>query len=121
MRAITLPLAAASIALMAMLVPAHAAIEYVSKAYEVKAQNFVAPTTPNSGFVVKTCDNCDSLRLRNSSETRYSFNGQWMSLDRFRETLQRAPAEQVSIGVLHHLESDTVLRIFATQRADQTP
>ena len=121
MRAITLPLAAASIALMSMVFPADAAFQYVSRAYEIKAQNFIAPTTQNSGFVVKTCDDCDSLRLRNTSETRYAFNGQWMSLDRFRETLQRAPAEQVTIGVLHHLESDTVLRIFATQLSDQTP
>lgn len=119
MRTTLFRLAAVIIASLAMALPAQAAFEYVSRAYEVKARNFVAPVTPNAGFVVKTCDDCASLRLRTTVETRYSFDGKWMSLERFRDTLQKAPADQVSIGVLHHLETDTVLRIFATQRVEQ--
>ncbi len=111
MRATILMLAMVTMALIA---PAHAAFDVVSRAYEVSPRNFTMPTTPNGGLIMRECSACDARMLRVTSTTIYSFDGRQMSLDRFREALMTAPADAVTIGVTHHLESDTVLRVSAT-------
>ena len=120
MRRTTLLLTALALASTTLVLPAHAAFEFVSKAYEIEANSFTPPTTLNGGLIVRPCSSCDSLRLRVTGDTTYTFDGEQMSLYRFRDALSRTPADNLSIGVLHHLESDTVLSIFATLHAEQT-
>ena len=109
-------LALASILLAAS---AQAAFEPVSLAYEITGQNFRAPSTPNGGLSIRRCNDCTSQSIRVTDRTIYTFDGQPMTLDRFRDALAAAPADGVVLAVMHHLQTDTVLRVSAIVRRNR--
>ena len=97
---------------------AQADFEPVSLAYEISGKDFTVPATPNGGLTLRRCDDCASQSIRVTDTTLYSFNGQQMILDRFKDALAAAPRNQVVLAVMHHLESDTVVRVSAVVRRD---
>lgn len=107
-----------AIVAMAASLPASAAFEMVSRAYEVRMRNFTAPTTPNGGLILRECNGCDSVSIRVTSATSYLVGGRPVSLERFREALAAATDETVSLGVVHDLKSDTVSQVIATLRPE---
>ena len=94
--------------------PALAAFERVSMAYEVVPRNFTAPATANGGLVIRECDRCAMRSIRVTAGTTYTMNGDRVTLDEFKDALDLRDREAVLLTVLHHLESDTVLSVSAT-------
>jgi hypothetical protein len=81
----------------------------VSQAYEVALSNFRAPATENGGIAFQECDDCDYMRVRVTSDTRYTVNGKAVRLADFRKVISHVnDRDSVALTVLHHLESDTV-------------
>ena len=93
---------------------AGAAFERVSLAYEVSTRNFTAPATQNGGVVIRRCDNCSLQSIRVTASTTYTLDGEMLSLEKFKDALVLSNGDAVTLTVLHHLESDTVLRVSAT-------
>ena len=86
--------------------------QVVSQAYEIELNDFSAPTTANSSVAFKECDDCEQMRVRVTETTRYSVNGDTVRLEDFKEAVTLATdPDEVSVVVLHHLESDTVVSI----------
>jgi hypothetical protein len=84
----------------------------VSQAYEVQLSEFRAPATENGGAAFKECRDCTRMIVRVTSGTRYSINGEALSLENFRLTIaQTSDRDEKSVTVLHHLESDTIVSI----------
>jgi hypothetical protein len=84
----------------------------VSQAYEVVLSDFRAPATENGGAGFKECRDCKHRIVRVTSGTRYSVNGQALSLKKFRQAIaQIDDHDDKSVTVLHHLESDTIISI----------
>ena len=91
---------------------ASASGQVVSQAYELSLSAFTAPTTTNSNVSFKECDDCDLMRVRVTESTNYSVNGNSVLLEDFRLAVNGASdPDEVSVVVLHHLESDTVVSI----------
>lgn len=107
-----------TVAASLLAVPVQADFEPVSMAYEVAGKHFTAPATPNGGLTLRRCGDCTPQTIRVTETTLYSFDGQQMILDRFRDALAAAPRNHVMLAVMHHLESDTVLRVSAIVRRD---
>lgn len=94
--------------------PAVAAFERVSLAYEVSTRNFTAPASTNGGIVIRECDSCEMRSIRVTAGTAYTLDGKSITLDEFKDALVLSGRDTVLLTVLHHLESDTVLRVSAT-------
>ncbi len=91
---------------------ASASGQVVSQAYELSLSAFTAPTTTSSNTSFKECDECDLMRVRVTATTNYSVNGSSVLLEDFRLAVSGASdPDEVSVVVLHHLESDTVVSI----------
>ena len=89
--------------------------EIVSQAYELNLEQFVAPTTSNSGISFRECDDCEYLRMRVTERTSYSVNGKNVRLEDFRRAVsQIRDRENAFVTVLRHLESNTVVSISVT-------
>jgi hypothetical protein len=86
----------------------------IAQAYEVLLEHFqAAPSVPGT-ITIRECAECDVLRFRITSATRYAVNGRPMQLEEFRLFLnQSTNTNDGSITVLHHLESDRVESIDA--------
>lgn len=99
-----------SIILLSLGVSAMADLAIVSKAYEIKLSNFLAPATANGGVTFKECLRCAQKSVRVTPATRYAVNGKDVLLDDFKKAVAQAnDREHSPVTVLHHLESDTIL------------
>jgi len=87
----------------------------VSRAYEIALSDFRAPATESGAAIFRTCADCDFLTVRVTPRTTYEINGRKLDLHKFREQIFKIrEREPVTVIVLHHLESDTVLSIKTT-------
>lgn len=101
-----------TVMLLCLGLSAGAADRIISQAYEVVLSEFTAPATENGGASFKTCSECDRRIVRVTSGTRYSVNGQAVTLEEFRRAVAQADdRDEKSVTVLHHLESDTIVSI----------
>lgn len=105
------------IILATLLLSLSAAAEFVtvSRAYEVALSDFRVPATPSGAVIFRTCADCDFQQVRVTPLTTYQINGRTLELKKFRERIfkirNRAP---VTVIVLRHLESDTVVSVSVT-------
>jgi hypothetical protein len=84
----------------------------IERAYEVALSDFRAPPTTNSAASFKTCADCELLTVRVTPRTRYVLSNESVELKDFRRGISRArKREDVTITVLHHLESDTITAV----------
>lgn len=101
--------------LLGLSLTAAAEFETISRAYEISLSNFRVPATPNSGVVLKKCDDCEYVAIRVTPRTEYTINGEAVTLKQFRKTIFKVRnREDETIIVLHHLASDTVLSVSVT-------
>ena len=92
--------------------PAAATFEIVSKAHEVSLADLRLPASTSGTLTFKPCEECDYKTVRVSVETQYETNGQRLALEDFRRQMSSMRNRQdVSVTVLHHLESDTIKAI----------
>jgi hypothetical protein len=83
--------------------------QVISQAYEVSLDKFRAPATANGGVAFQECDECDRMNVRVTSGTRYTINGKAVRLEDFKKAVaQVRDRDEVTLTVLHHLESDTI-------------
>jgi len=81
-------------------------------AYEVVLTDFRPPATSNGGAAFRACAECERQLVRVTATTRYSVNGKTVRLDDFRSAVATARNRGTTlVGVLHHLESDTLTSI----------
>lgn len=92
--------------------PAAAGFEIVSKAHEVSLADLRLPASTSGTLSFKPCEECAYTSVRVTSRTQYETNRQRLPLEDFRKQLASITNRQnVSVTVLHHLESDTIKAI----------
>lgn len=92
--------------------PAAASFEIVSKAHEVSLADLRLPASTSGTLTFKPCKDCDYRTVRVTVQTQYETNRQRLALEDFRRQLGTVRNRQnVSVTVLHHLESDTIKAI----------
>jgi len=103
------------IATMFLGVNAIADFRTVDLAHEVSFANLRIPEATTGTLIFKTCDDCESVSLRATAQTRYIYNGRDMQLAEFRREMYRIRNEALrtdnAVTVLHNLETDTVVYV----------
>jgi len=83
--------------------------QIISQAYEISLDKFRAPATTNGGVAFQECDECDRMSVRVTAGTRYTINGKAVRLEDFKKAVSQVRnRDEVTLTVLHHLESDTI-------------
>ena len=104
-------------ALLAISVPAFGQFETVARSHELTMSDVRAPTSRFSSISFRQCETCEHVTARLTAKTRYVVNGRDVRFERFWELFEQVDnREQVSLAVLHHLETDTVLKISFNQK-----
>ena len=81
----------------------------IAQAYEISLSKFQAPATVNGGVAFQECDECDRMTVRVTAATRYTIKGKAVRLEDFKKAVaQVRDRDEVTLTVLHHLESDTI-------------
>jgi len=94
---------------------AAAQITTVQLAHEVRLSDMRLPQSSGGTVGYKTCADCSYDTTRVSSYTKYTFNGQRMTLDKFRVAVGRvSDRNEIYATVLQHLEEDVVTAITVT-------
>ncbi|MEX2123912.1 MAG: hypothetical protein WD795_08460 [Woeseia sp.] len=89
--------------------PAAAVFEVVSKAHEVSLVDLRLPGSTSGTLTFKPCSECNFETIRVTASTRYEANNRSLTLEDFRNALgQIRHRREVTVTVLHHLESDTI-------------
>lgn len=70
------------------------------------------PATSAGALAFKQCEECDVRLIRVTGHTQYVFNSEHLELREFRKAFSRInDRAKRTIIVLHHLESDTVVKV----------
>jgi hypothetical protein len=89
--------------------PAAASFEIVSKAHEVSLTDLRLPASTSGTLTFKPCKECDYKTVRVTTGTEYEANRRRLELEDFRKQLANiGNRQEVTVTVLHHLESDTI-------------
>ena len=94
-------------------VPAAAEFERITRNYEVILEDFQMAATQNGALSFKECSTCEIQTIRVTNKTEYIINDEQIEQAEFRKAISsvRDRAKE-TIGVEHHLESDTVLSVY---------
>ncbi|MDJ0812389.1 MAG: hypothetical protein QNJ23_01570 [Woeseiaceae bacterium] len=99
--------------LLSLSLTAAAQFKTIAEAYEVRISDVRLPQSEVGTIGFKECDDCDYQTRRVSEGTVYEFNGQRMSLEKFRRALAGVDRSQnIPVQVLHHLESNQVTKVW---------
>lgn len=80
--------------------------------YEVALSNMTTPVTNTGSLIFKECDECDSRRIRMTSNTRFIVSGRIVDLKEFRkQVFQVRDPDNVPVTIMHHLESNTITSV----------
>lgn len=98
-----------AILLLGLALPAAADFTVITQAYEVALSDLRLPGTTNGTLAFRECHECDYRTVRVTSGTRYEVNDESLTLEDFRKAVSDVPdPSDVTVTVLHHLESDTI-------------
>ena len=101
--------------LLGLAVSATAQITTVQLAHEVRLSDMRLPGSMNGTIGYKPCADCSYETTRVSAYTTYTFNGQRMTLDKFRVSVSRvSDRNEIYATVLQHLEEDVVTAVSVT-------
>jgi hypothetical protein len=93
---------------------ANADFVVVSDGYELALSDVRLPGSVNGTLTFRECKDCPYRTLRVTAATRYEANGQPLTLEEFRRSMEKvARPSHVAVTVLHHLESDTIVAVQA--------
>jgi hypothetical protein len=99
--------------LLCISVPALAQFTTIAEAYEVRISDVRLPQNELGTIAFKKCSECDYETRRTSRATVWEFNGERMSLEKFRRALATVDrSENIPVQVLHHLESNQVTKVW---------
>lgn len=84
----------------------------VMEVHEVELPYLTLPASVNGTLTFSDCDECSQLSIRATVATRYSVNGQTVSLADFRRAIAGITnRSQQIVDVFHDLESNTVIQV----------
>jgi hypothetical protein len=99
--------------LLSLSLTAAAQFKTIAEAYEVSIGDVRLPQNEVGTIAFKKCSECDYETRRISRETVWEFNGERMSLEKFRRALATVDrSENIPVQVLHHLESNQVTKVW---------
>jgi len=99
--------------LLCLSVPALAQFKTIAEAYEVQIGDVRLPQNDIGTIAFKRCGDCDYETRRINRGTVWEFNGERMSLEKFRRALARVDrSDNIPVQVLHHLESNQVTKVW---------
>lgn len=103
-----------ALTLTVMSLAAVADMRTVTEAFEVGLDDFRAPGADNGTLAMRPCSNCDFEILRVTTLTRYSIDGEAVTLNDFRQALQQSRSKAKSIVIVsHNVDTDTVKAVSA--------
>ena len=84
----------------------------VTRANEVRLNEFRLPASVNGIASFKACGTCGMQTVNVSTETRYVLNDEFVSLPEMRRSLALVSnRDRKTVIVMHHLESDLITQI----------
>jgi hypothetical protein len=99
--------------LLSLSLTASAQFKTISEAYEVSLNDIRLPQSEAGTIAFKKCSECDYETRRISRTMIWEFNGERMSLEKFRRALATVDrSENIPVQVLHHLESNQVTKVW---------
>ncbi len=104
------------VALLGVSLPVAADFSTVTEAYEIPLAELRLPGHVNGTLGFRTCEDCPPQSVSVGSQTRYTFNGRAMTLQRFKISVNSLSGQDVAATVLHHLDSNTITGIKVRPR-----
>lgn len=99
--------------LLSLSLAATAQLMTISEAYEVSASDLRLPASEIGTITFRKCPECDFVSVRVLETTIYEFNGEQLSLEKFRRSVANLDSSKnIPVQVLHHLESDEVRKVW---------
>ena len=99
--------------LLSVSLTAAAQFKTIAEAYEVSLNDLRLPQSEVGTIAFKKCSDCDYETRRISRETVWEFNGERLSLEKFRRALATVDrSDNIPVQVLHHLESNQVTKVW---------
>lgn len=99
--------------LLGLPIMAGAQLKTITEAYEVSMADVRLPSSETGTISFRKCGECDFEIRRVNSETIYEFNGETMSLEKFRRAVNGVDrALNIPVQVVHHLERDEITKLF---------
>ncbi len=99
--------------LLSLSLTAAAQFKTIAEAYEVRLSDVRLPQNEAGTIAFKKCSDCDYEVRRVNAATIWEFNGQRMTLEKFRRALATVDrSENIPVQVLHHLESNQVTKVW---------
>lgn len=84
-----------------------------TKTYEGLVREVRLPTAENGTITVRECSRCDYETHRVTARTVYALNGKSMSLEDFREAVNKLRLEGGhAVNVRRDIETDTITKVF---------
>ena len=102
-----------TVLLLSLSLTAAAQFKTIAEAYEVSINDLRLPQSEAGTIAYKKCSDCDYETRRVNRATVWEFNGERMSLEKFRHALATVDrSENIPVQVLHHLESNQVTKVW---------
>ena len=99
--------------LLSLSFTAAAQFKEISAAYEVRMADVRLPNSEVGTIAFKRCVDCDYETRRVDGNTVWEFNGEAMELEKFKRLYATVDRSQnIPVQVLHHLESNRVLKVW---------
>lgn len=99
--------------LLGLSITADAQLKTITEAYEVSMEDVRLPSSESGTIAFKRCRECALETRHVTPETVYEFNGEAMSLDKFRLAVSGVDrSRDIPVQVVHHLERDEITRLF---------
>ena len=84
----------------------------ITRANEVRLNEFRLPASVNGIASFKACGACSMQTVNVNAETRYLLNNEYVSLPEMRRSLALVSSrDRKTVIVMHHLESDLITKI----------
>ena len=99
--------------LLCLSLAAAAQLKTISEAYEVSVTDLRLPASEIGTITLRKCPECKFESLQVLETTVYEFNGEQMSLEKFRRSVANLySSKNIPVQVLHHLESNQVRNVW---------
>ncbi len=98
--------------MLGLALPATADFVTIEQAYEVALSDIRLPQSDSGTIAFKECETCNFQTKRVDADTRWLINNRAVSLQKFREAVNRVTDRNSEpVSILHHLESNRVTAV----------
>jgi hypothetical protein len=90
-----------------------AQLKTIAESYEISMADVRLPTSETGTIAFKRCKECDFETRHVNKETVYEFDGERMSLEKFRRAIDGVErSRNIPVQVVHHLQRDEITKVF---------